>query len=373
MWKITPDAELVEIAESENSSKSANTIWVAVDMLAFFEPKMPTKRKKSWYQTVPFALEDELIAPIDQLHFALGKTTTQEVPTVVVSRIQLDDWLQQAREREIKPRVLVPELYALPYTSGQLTLWCEDGRCLLRDGWHSGYAGSVAWIADLIALQAHSSPLEIYSDDSEALPEAWRKEARPLPQPLEQRMANGVPQEAINLLQGTYQALGAVATYLPAWRWAIVLALIACAAHLSLLFFDTNRYNYYSELAREQSIQLIEQLQIPNDASLDLRVQVARYIQRFTAYDKRRRDNAWTKLMQVERLISNCKLCRVEKLELDADALKLEMSSAENIRDLHLALKRLPNFTVKYVKLPEDAEGRTRARFVLKEQATRPS
>lgn len=372
MWKITPNAELIEIPATNNSAKPDDIVWVPIDTLAFFQPEMPTRRKKLWHQTVPFALEDELIDSIDQLHFALGKTTTQQVPTIVVSRAQLDDWLQLAEEQQIEPRMLVPELYALPYASGQLTIWHENGRCLLRDGNHSGYAGSVEWIAGLVSLQFHNSQLEIYSDNFEALPEAWQKDARPLSELLEQRMGNGVSGEAINLLQGVYQVGSMVTTYLPIWRWAIALALIAFTAHISLLIFDTNRYDHYSQLVRGQSLQLIEQLQIPSDTSLDLRMQVAHYIQQFVAYDERRRDNAWAILVQVERLISNCKLCRVETLELDADMLSLEMSSTENIQDLHDKLERLPNFTVKYEKLPADSDGRSRARFVLTEQTTKP-
>ncbi|MXX98921.1 MAG: hypothetical protein F4Y58_03305 [Gammaproteobacteria bacterium] len=365
MWKITPNSELVEITTSGNKGK--DVLWLPIDEFAFFEPTMPAKSKKSWRQTIPFALEDSLVMPVERTHFSFNQNAGEQVPVIAVAKNQLDDYLQLAQEQQLKPRKMIAELYALPYSEDKITIWHEGERCIMRDSYHSGNAGSIEWIASLISVHAHANQLEIYSDDAKMLPDAWQQNAQALPAPLDEMMAGGAPADAINILQGEYGTSDIATTYIKPWRVAISLAFVAFAAHLSLMFFDTQRYNLYNENVHRQSQQLVQQLRIADGDIVDVRTQVTRYIEYLRSYSEQRQKNIWTMLVQVDSLLSNCLLCRVEKLELNSDSLKLDLSFSEADDDFKKKIENLAGFNVESKQLEDTAEGRSLMQFRLTE------
>ena len=365
MWKITSDTELVEI--TGKGGKSKDTIWLPVNEFAFFQPEMPAKSKKTWRQTIPFALEDSLIASVEKTHFAFDQNADEQVSVIAVSRQQLDEYLALAQEQQLQPRKMIPELYALPYTDGQLTVWHEGERCLMRDSYHSGAAGSIDWIASLVSVHVHAKHLNIYSDNPQALPDAWQQDAQALPAPLDEMMAQGAPADVINILQGEYATSNAAATYAKPWRLAIGLAVVALAAHLSVMFFDTQRYDLYTENAQRQSEQLVRQLKIPGDDVSDVRSQVTRYIEYLRSYSEEQQENAWSMLVRVDKLLSDCLLCRVEKLELNSDSLKVDVSFTKESKDFQSKIESLAGFDVEAKQLPNTADGRSLMQFKLNE------
>ena len=365
MWKITSDAELVEIAEKDGKSK--DIFWLPMEEFAFFQPEMPAKSKKSWRQTIPFALEDSLITSVEKTHFAFDQNADEKVSVIAVAKQQLDDYLALIQEQKLQPRKMIPELYALPYTSEQLTVWHEGERCLMRDSYHSGGAGSIDWIASLVSVHVHAKHLNVYSDNPQALPNGWQQDAQALPASLDEMMAQGAPPDVINLLQGEYATSNASATYVKPWRVAIGLAVVAFAAHLSVMFFDTQRYDLYTESAQRQSEQLVKQMRIPGDDISDVRSQVTRYIEYLRSYSEQQQENAWSMLVRVDKLLSNCLLCRVEKLELSSDSLRLDVSFTEESADFKSKIEGLAGFDVESKQLPDTAEGRSLIQFKLNE------
>ncbi len=365
MWKITSDSELVEI--TGKSGKSKDTLWLPIDEFVFFQPEMPAKSKKSWRQTIPFALEDSLITSVEKTHFAFDQNADEKVSVIAVAKQQLDDYLALTQEQQMQPRKMIPELYALPYTDEQLTVWHEGERCLMRDSYHSGGAGSIDWIASLVSVHVHANHLNIYSDNPQALPDGWQQDAQALPAPLDEMLVQGAPPDAINLLQGEYATSNASATYVKPWRVAVGLAFVALTANLSVMFFDTQRYALYAENAQRQSEQLVKQMKIPGDDVSDVRSQVTRYIEYLRSYSEQQQENAWSMLVRVDKLLSNCLLCRVEKLELSSDTLKLDVSFTEESADFKNKIESLAGFDVESKQLPNTAEGRSLMQFKLNE------
>lgn len=364
MWKITPKLELVEIPTSDYKNK--DVVWLSINDLAFFRPTMPSKSKKSWRQTIPFALEDSLISAVEKTHFAFDQNASEQVPVIAISKHQLEECLALAQAQQLTPRKLIPELYALPYSGEKLTIWHEGEHCVMRDSYHSGNAGSVDWIASLVSVHAHANHLDIYSDNPKVLPEAWRQKAQPLPAPLDKMMARGVPIDAINILQGEYGTNNAAATYVKPWRTAITLALVVVTAHLSLMFLDTQRYTLYAENTHRQSEQLVKQLRIPGNTA-DLRSQVTRYIEHLKSYTEQQQENAWSMLVRVDNLLSNCALCRVERLELDSNGLTLDLSFTQADDTFKQKIEGLAGFKIESKPLEDTADGRSMMQFKLSE------
>src|SRR5207248_2821984 len=86
-------------------------------------------------KAVPFALEDQLASPVEDLHFALPERLTPgHVVVAVVARRVLRDWLAKLATHGIRADALVPETLALPLQDGAATLLIENDRALVRRG-----------------------------------------------------------------------------------------------------------------------------------------------------------------------------------------------------------------------------------------------
>ena len=73
-------------------------VMPADDVLLLDTPRL-TAARAQFVKAVPFALEDQLIAPVEDLHFAVPEKLAERVPVAIVSRKTLRAWIEQlARE-----------------------------------------------------------------------------------------------------------------------------------------------------------------------------------------------------------------------------------------------------------------------------------
>ena len=365
MWKITPDSQLIELPASGDARvrTGGGIVWVPTEVLVFACPKLPPGRKKLWRQTVPFALEEDLIESIETLHFALGPAREEGVPTAVVSRRHMDEWLRLLSAEGVAPRVMLPDVYALPWSDGRRVAWYEKGRCIYRAAEHSGFAGGIEWIASLVALQDRSGAFDVYGDDPAVLPEAWRDGLRAPLSPLDQMMARADTGAAINLLQGAYSVKSGAASWVRPWRWAAALTLLLLGAHLATLVIETRWFDARAGEFLADSARLFEALQI-DDELINLRAQVERRLLQLEERRAKSDGNTWRLVAALEKSLSECKSCRVDLLDLQQREILLEVSLAGNPQQLKRVLEQLPDGMVTHQDLPPD-QGRTRLRFQI--------
>ena len=361
MWKITPDSQLIKLPVA---APARGVVWVPTEVLVFACPKLPPGRKKLWRQTVPFALEEDLIESIETLHFALGPAREEGVPVAVVSRRRMDEWLQLLSAEGVAPRVMLPDMYALPWADERRAVWYEEGRCIYRAGEHSGYAGGGEWIASLAALQDRSGSFDVYGDDPEALPEAWRDALLAPPAPLDQMMARADTGAAVNLLQGEYAAKSGAASWVRPWRWAAALALVLLGAHLATLVIETRWFDARAGEFRADSARLFESLRIDGEL-INLRAQVERRLLQLEERRARGDADTWKWMTALEKSLSECKSCRVDLLDLMQREILLEVSLAGNPQQLKRVFEQLPDGQVTHQDLAPD-KGRTRLRFQIR-------
>ncbi|HZP66228.1 MAG TPA: type II secretion system protein GspL [Rudaea sp.] len=204
-------------------------------------------------KAVPFALEDQLASPVEDLHFALPERLDGErLAVAVVARATLGAWLARLAEDGIRPDVLIPETLALADPGGGLVV-VENGRALVRLGAHAS-ACDVAGLADWLALAAAGA----------AVPPAltvhdFRDEPRlALPVPVVSYrirqhdalafLAAGLPREpALNLLQGEFAPAHRQMPARQLWRRAA--ALVAAAVVLAFVYSGADCWR----LARESA------------------------------------------------------------------------------------------------------------------------
>jgi general secretion pathway protein L len=227
------------------------------------EPVVPLKGGKL-AQVVPFALEEQLAADVDELHFAIGKRESGAgVPAAVVSHERMEGWLARLRAVGIEADAMYGDTALVPVTPNGVTLLVDDSRVYVR---REGSPGAVLDVQPLIeglqlALASGEESHEhvtiyVSADDYERerdLLEGLREftaslQLKLLPDGVLPLLTTDVTRtKAVNLLQGKYQVKKKLNIAFAPWRYAAVLALVFFALHLGLKAW------YLSHLKREEA------------------------------------------------------------------------------------------------------------------------
>lgn len=106
--------------------------------------KLPKMSKHKMMSAIPFALEDQVIDEVDQLHFAFFQRNEKnsadgiELLVLVVAHAKMQLWLSTLKTLNIKPDKLLPTVLALPDTP--LNILVTEENILVRNGEYSGFA-----------------------------------------------------------------------------------------------------------------------------------------------------------------------------------------------------------------------------------------
>lgn len=253
---------------------------------------LPTRNRKRMMAAVPFALEEQLISDVENMHFALGPITALgPVPVAAVERRHMQQWLDDLQQVELRPDALIPEQLALPWQAGSWTLLYEAHQVLVRTAPQQGFATEPALIGTLLrgALQdagaAQPNRLEVHLcvplDDALAAIVAefnLTLEVIACDDALALFAAHYAPDQAINLLQGSFsrnEQFGRL------WRpWRMTAALLAAWIVLGM---GTRIIEYqrlaHEKVALESKIEQVYRQAFPGDKNLvNPRVQMERHL-----------------------------------------------------------------------------------------------
>lgn len=202
---------------------SAITVLVpAEDLLVLPLPTLPGSARQR-QQALPFAIEEQLAAPVEQLHVALA---SQPDAVLVVARERMDAWLARLREAGLRPDRMLPDGWLLPCQPPTLLL--HGARALLRDRPDRLLAMPVAELeqhfAILAAAQATPQPLQLLRVDSTAVVAAAVDEEHTHPELLPLLAARLGSAAGVDLLQHDYAPVHRHAGAQRRWRLAAALA-----------------------------------------------------------------------------------------------------------------------------------------------------
>jgi general secretion pathway protein L len=251
--RLHPDGQLSWLAQEGGRAPSAANsgppaaatiararrviVLVPSEQVVLLEADAVSTRRTQLARAVPFALEDQLVSPVEDLHFALPERIDgARIPVAVVARATLRGWSETLAQHGIRADVMIPETLALAAGDTGATLMIEPDRALLRWGLANAIACETAALAEWLGVAG--APLAAAHDFRQAprlaLPVAAsnyherRSDALAF-------LAAQMPQEpALNLLQGEFAPSH---RHLPApqlWRRA---ALLAAAAILVALVY----------------------------------------------------------------------------------------------------------------------------------------
>lgn len=266
---LTGSGSLSEVAELSRGRRSL--VIVPASEVLITRVDIPTKNRQRLIQAIPYALETELTQEIEQLHFAVGATgSDNRTPVIVAARERMESWLSQLESAGIEPLGLYVDALCLPYSEERWSLYHDDRILLVRTGHHSGFSVDRPNCEEMLGLalqqSAETPPARLdIVQPQEAAPlsdlESLAGDARISSVTLdgESRLIDLLEEnlnekQQINLLQGEYQRVDKMTLQWKRWLPAAILAGVAVALSLVLNISDYYRY-------RQQSAELNQRIQ----------------------------------------------------------------------------------------------------------------
>lgn len=211
--------------------------WVNI-----LQVKIPKTHKAELRKAVPFAVEDQLAADVEQLHFALGDFDARGYLSVaVIDQKLLTDWVELLTAHQLYPQVMLPDYLGLALLDRQWSVLIDSGLALVRRGLQQGFVVEACYLAETLryyidqadAAEAVPEKLHIFAIDAD-LPLitpikklGLNTDIRIIKQPI---MGFGLGKDTvtsgINLLQGTFRQRKKGIRVKRTWRWAVALAAV---------------------------------------------------------------------------------------------------------------------------------------------------
>lgn len=147
-YQDSPDG-LAAIAEGKEV-----IVWVPSQDVVLTQVRLPKMSRTRLAEALPFALEEQLIADVETLHFAAGEhKPDQDLPVMVVAHEKMQAWLSLLRAWSIEPHCLLPDVYGLPVIEGAWQIAIND-LALVRTGLYQGFACDKNNLSALLELTA---------------------------------------------------------------------------------------------------------------------------------------------------------------------------------------------------------------------------
>lgn len=226
---------------------------------------VPTRNRNRMAAAVPYLLEEQLAADVDDSHFALGERDAEgRVAVAVVSQARMDTWLARLAEVGIQADKLIPETLLLPYQSDAWSLLVEPECVTLRNAPQGGMAMDSANAAfllrralvetEVVPTQLHAwvagdaADTTMFSDD---LGVAVRIEPLAVP-PLAFLAQQAQAESSINLLQGAYSRREQLGKLWRPWRPAAALLAVWVVLQFGVKIFQHHELQRQEQQLREE-------------------------------------------------------------------------------------------------------------------------
>lgn len=264
---------LNDAAEQSHTHKTIVLVPGTDVLLA--EPVLPLKGGAKLAQVVPFALEEQLAADVEDMHFAVGKRDSRPgTPVAAVARSRMDEWVDLLKAVGLSTDTIYAETSALPTVAGAVAVLIDGKRLYVR---RENQPGTVIEVEPLIeALQMalasgeesreHVTIFlseEDYERERELL-EGLREftaslQLKLLPDgPLPLLATNLSKGGMVNLLQGPYAAKTKINVSFAPWRYAAILAAVFVAAHVGVKSWQ---YFHYKKVESQLDAHIAETFQ----------------------------------------------------------------------------------------------------------------
>ena len=374
---ITPDLRLLDAKGERLDSATFNQVgdtivWVPSEDITLLEINLPTRNVSDVEQSLPYAIEEELLEDIDTLHIAWNMTPQRvPIPVAVVRKKQMRAWVSLLRSQKISAYQLVPDVFALPLDPQEpsASLWVEPNRSVLRTGVFSGFAATRLAMDRFLRInvlepkryeQYHDQPPPTLATETKlstkkqkkGVPKHAKEAVPPSPQPeavpdlyLPLHQADN-EEFFINLMQGDYVAGVALSriirrTMVPLIGVALVVALVSIHQVVQYLVLRKD-VSHFQDLV-EQRAQTV----VPSyTADQPLRVAISEAVVAHREELQKRTEHPWFVFEQAIPMLRNCYNCVFERISVDDSSIWITASSFTPLDSLQNQLRSLQGYQV---------------------------
>lgn len=187
LLRLAPDGGLTWLRQSSDRAPTASTpgvpppaalagaeeivVFVPSEDVLLTEVRLSARNRAQLLQALPYAVEDQLLSPVEELHFAAGDDSGEQIGVAVVAKNRLSGWLDRLAEAGIRADVLVPESVALAVSAESATLIIEDARAIARLAPWSAFTCTPGELPDWLAqVQAAGGLAPLAVHDFRAAP-----------------------------------------------------------------------------------------------------------------------------------------------------------------------------------------------------------
>ena len=257
-------------------------VLVPGEEVSLAAPELPGRGEARLARLAPFALEEQLAADVETLHFAVGRAVPgQRAAVGTLERGQLTDWLARLSAAGLAPAALYPDALALPDNPAHVIVLIDGARLLVRRPASlplvldaepldtalalAGLEPTASSAALNLIVYASGSDWERYRDTIEALrPHLATLNVQLLADgaiALLASTAAGAPR--LNLLQGEFAVRQGFAADWPRWRLAATLAAVFVLLHVGTVGLEYWRV-HRDEVKVDQELKAVASEALPN-------------------------------------------------------------------------------------------------------------
>jgi general secretion pathway protein L len=201
-------------------------VLVPAEDVLLTSTRLPKMNRARLQQALPYALEEQLIGDIETLHFAVGDYQPDTLFGVaIVAHEKMQQWLSLLQTWQIKPNIMMPLTFALPYADNAWHILVSQEIAVFRMAAMQGMAcetNNFSAVMDLALASTLSRPehIVIHNYSSQAMSEGvkeplqWQETMLSADAFIEDVARSALSTPYINLLQGNYAVKK---TRLPQW------------------------------------------------------------------------------------------------------------------------------------------------------------
>lgn len=272
-WLLREDQQTRDQGQSTLASLAGRARGCRVSVLVpgaevvLTRAPVPAMSRQRLLKAVPYALEEQLAADVEELHFAIGASQGGGSPMVaVVSRARMDEWLSALESAGISPELLTPDTLVVPWAPETWSVLLTGGQALVRMGAQDGFAVETENLAGLLALAREEAEenkpvrIEVYADAE--VPGILGELDIPISAQtsdegvLSWLAAGAYERVHLNLLQGPYGREEKVGRYLRPWRPAAAMLAVWLVVVIALGVSETWRLGHERDALAAQIEQV---------------------------------------------------------------------------------------------------------------------
>ncbi|MCB1693893.1 MAG: hypothetical protein KDI19_14085, partial [Pseudomonadales bacterium] len=141
-----------ELGQAARGVQVPAILVVPAEYVLLTRASIPSRQQRQLLQALPYAVEEQLAADVEDCHFAVGpRAEDGSVSAAVIETTLLAGWLERLDACGVSVEQALIDVLQVPRVQGS-TLLVDGDRCLVRTGPTAGFGIDTALVPMAIAL-----------------------------------------------------------------------------------------------------------------------------------------------------------------------------------------------------------------------------